>query len=372
LIQIEDNYIIINISVHKKSFKQLWYNDISLYENKDQNNLALLEYYIDNDRIILLNQNIDLSMFKITYGQKADGTTKFYVKFSYPESFISRERNPSLQHEEKRIKNKFFLKWEFGKYIDDNLNIFSEEIFKIPSKKFFCFWSYLDDINESVSGEKFLDYYISYDNKSIAFIIANETSSNDISGFHYIGALENAPNTVTNEEDNFGSCGTALLNQHQPWDVRGYYEIFSSDFTSRELIHSGLVWNVLPYSINNFTEPDFIFYRTPAGGFYQEHKVGQYSQWELNDVQMKRTSFTSAYTGLNMLSKVQLAHPYEQARGYLRRVLSAPSNGKYNVPITVACDKEDQDFIYLRKNNTKDMFKNSHTILNTVLLQTTN
>lgn len=571
-IEITNDYLIINIKNYINSFTQLSYNNIPLYKNDILEDLNFLEYYTNGEKIYLLKQGLEEDKFELIYGKKTDKMTKFYVKFSYPDTFKSRDRNSALGYEEEKVENKYFLKWEFGKYLDNSLNIYSDEIYKVPSKKIYTFWDSLYHIDNSrklindMVPELFLTMYITYDNKSIAFLIQNYSSNNEMQGFNYIGALETSKDSMVNELDNFGTVGTALLKEQQVWDILGYYEVIKNNgeslsnlsihlawndgcayrngtclilvdenfdiklfmrpgqdiyniskdldgisikraykdiaiettgdqkryhkyyifwyntmgnshkgckhidmivtnkdtgvvkslntqninqallldygnfaansklpttiydhinykirydnqnhkilpflilntetntfnmfkyiyhtnggtiskeilptapdpdlkYMGKEVIDYGPIWESLPMEVNSFTEPNFIMYRTASGGFYQEYKSGQYSLYEFDGNEYKKMSYISAYTNSQIVSKVQLVHPYELARGYLRRVLSAPSNSLYGTPIEVNYNGKDENFIYLRRSNIKDMFKNSSAILNSVLFQTTN
>lgn len=571
-IEILDNYLVINIKNYINSFTQLFYNEVPLYKNNILEDLNLLEYYTSGEKIYLLDQGLEKDKFKLTYGKNTNKNTKFYVKFSYPDTFISREKNIILEHEEEKVENKYFLKWEFGKYLDKSLNIYSDEIYKVPSKKFYTFWDtlYHTDNNgkwmNDLIPELFLTIYITYDNKSIAFLIQNCSNDNNIQGFNYIGALESSKDSIINELDNFGSSGTALLKDQQIWDILGYYEITNNSgenlsnlsiylkwnsgcayqngtclilvdekfdiklfirpgtgfysisqdldgisikkigsdmiiemdgpqkkyhtyyifwyntqgnshptckhidmtvtnkstgekqslntvntnqafiknfgnyyadtklpiriydyenykiqydnqshkilpflilntetntfnmfkynyntgngpisneilpgaedpdlkYMGKEIIDSGPLWESLSMEVNSFTEPNFIMYKTTSGGFYQEYKDGQYSLYEFDENRYKKMSYISPYTNSQIISKVQLIHPYELARGYLRRILSAPSTNLYGTSIEVNYNGKDENFLYLKRGNIKDMFKNSNTLLNSVLFQISN
>jgi hypothetical protein len=126
-----------------------------------------------------------------------------------------------------------------------------------------------------------------------------------------------------------------------------------------------------PLSNNEFENPRFRLYRSVGGDFYSEYKVASYSIYDLSTERMDKLRHSSGYTDTHYTTRLQMVHPYEQTRGYLRRVLQAPANRDTDGTQLEVDTKQGgfEIFRFFTPVNTKDMFLFSNNVLNKTLLQ---
>lgn len=283
---------------------------IHFYRTSEIEKLDTYVFYVDYERNALVVSESsfyedEYHTFSIDYQRRSDAETEWYVSFDYSDV------------------NKTFISYTFGKELDSNFKVINSKTEPVRTD---CYFHTLDIAKYPIADWLPIEYFISWDMKSINFVFVEEPvfSGNQVNAWGYIGVLDEIKDSISSDFlSNFGAAGTVSFNMRNHKARNGLYT------------------------------PRLVMYETKGGRPYPEYSLASYSEYEFAQKTgiEGSSAYTSKYSSSRLLATEDIG---ENERGYLRNIVVTPTTGKSHKDMFVkykSDNEKESRHIYLSMGN---------------------